>query len=444
MGSLSIVLIGTCDTKLSELLYLHSRILASAKDTNVILIDAGRKPIYHPTISIRQDELLTKYRQPPQSSGKAASDISNLSRAEVIQTMTECATACMSELYSKRPVHGAISIGGSCGTSLASAIMRGALPFTFPKLIVSTVASGDTSHIVGESDITLMYSIVDIAGSNRILNCVLDNAAGAIVGLARAHQVRLQSEQGQDQNSSQRAVRGNKTRIGITMFGVTTPCVEAMRHHLTETYDYEVYIFHATGHGGRAMERLINSGELDALIDLTTTEIPDQIVGGVMAAGPDRLKAAAKAGIPQIVSVGACDMVNFGPRNTLPERFGKGGRNIFEHNASVTLMRTNSGECKQIGQFIVSKLKEFCVRPDLVQVVLPVGGISMISKPQDPFEDKDADEALFETIEDGLKGSKTEVVRDERDINNPSFAVDVAERLVKLIQLQRQQKRAEP
>ena len=434
MGSLSIVLIGTCDTKLSELLYLHSHIVSCAKDSNIIFIDVGRELVSHPAISIRQDELLTKYRHVAHSD-KSPCDLSSLSRAEVIQTMTDCATACMANLCAESPIHGVISIGGSCGTSLASATMRNALPFTVPKLIVSTVASGDTSHIVGESDITLMYSIVDIAGSNRVLNSVLDNAAGAIVGMATAHQARLRSEKEQD--SSQGSVRRyRKKRIGITMFGVTTPCVEAMRHHLTETYNYEVYIFHATGHGGRAMERLINSGELDAVIDLTTSEIPDQIVGGVMSAGSNRLEAAAKAGIPQVVSVGACDMVNFGPRNTLPERFVKASRNIFEHNASVTLVRTNREECKKIGRFIVSKLKDFCARPDLVQVVMPVGGISMISKPQDPFEDKDADDALFETIEDGLKDSKIGVARDERDINNPSFAVDMAERLVKLIELQ--------
>ena len=437
MGSLSIALIGTCDTKLSELLYVHSRILAIEKDTDIVFIDVGRKPVSHPAISIRQDELVKKYRCTVSASDNSAGDLSNLSRAEVIQTMTDCATAYVSDLCSKSTIHGAVSIGGSCGTSLASAVMRKALPFTVPKLIVSTVASGDTSHIVGESDITLMYSIVDIAGSNRILNSVLGNAAGAIVGMARAHEVRLRSERNQGQGASPRP-EGNerKKRIGITMFGVTTPCVDAIHAHLTETYNYEVYVFHATGHGGRAMERLIDSGELDAVIDLTTSEIPDEMVGGVMPGGPGRLEAAAKAGIPQVLSVGACDMVNFGPRNTLPEKFVKAGRNIFEHNASVTLMRTDVEECKEIGRFIVSKLKEFCVRPDLVQVVIPLGGISMISKPEDPFADKDADEALFKTIEDGLKDSGIVVSRDERDINNQTFAVDMAERLVKLIELQ--------
>jgi len=172
-----------------------------------------------------------------------------------------------------------------------------------------------------------------------------------------------------------------KKRIAITMFGVTTPCVDAMRHHLTTVYDHEVYVFHATGHVGRAMERLISSKGIDAIIDLTTTEVADEIVGGVMSAGPVRLEAAAKAGIPQVISVGACDMVNYGPRNTLPERFVKAGRNIYEHNASVTLVRTNVEECRQIGRFIAQKLKGHSARPGDVQVVLPVGGISLTSKP---------------------------------------------------------------
>ena len=433
MAAPVILLIGTCDTKLSELLYVRSRMLSHAEDTKVTLIDAGRKPVSHPAISIPQEALFAKYRN-ISSSSSTATNFTSLSRAEVIDTMTECATACVRDLCSKLSIHGVISIGGSCGTSLASAVMRNAVPFTLPKLIVSTVASGDTSHIVGESDITLMYSIVDIAGSNSILNDVLDNAAGAIVGMARAYQARSQQEREQKDAASQGADRKRRKRVGITMFGVTTPCVDAMRHHLTTRYDYEVYVFHATGHGGRAMERLISSHGIDAVIDLTTSEVPDEIVGGVMAAGPDRLEAAAKAGIPQIVSIGACDMVNFGPRNTVPERFVSAGRNIFEHNASVTLVRTNVEECKKIGGFIARKLRDSCLRPQDVQVILPVGGISLISKPGDAFADKEADDALFAAIEEGLKDTGIEVIRDEREINSEAFALDTAERLVRLIE----------
>lgn len=232
MAALTVLLIGTCDTKLSELLYVRSCL---PKDTTVILVDAGRTPLSHPAITITQDVLVAKYRSTVTSSSNNAANISNLSRAEVITIMTDYATAYVRDLYSNSPLHGVISIGGSCGTALASAVMREALPFTFPKLLVSTVASGDTSLIVGESDITLMYSIVDIAGSNGILNNVLDNAAGAIVGMARAYQARVQREYEQEQRTPEGTQKAatRKKRIAITMFGVTTPCVDAMRHHLT-------------------------------------------------------------------------------------------------------------------------------------------------------------------------------------------------------------------
>ena len=348
--------------------------------------------------------------------------------------MTQGATACLRDLLArekKKKVHAVVAIGGSSGTSLAAAAMRESAPFTMPKLIVSTVASGDTAGFVGENDISMMYSIVDIAGSNRILDGVLDNAAGAVVGMAVAYQQRLMEEEVERRGEGG---KGRK-RVGITMFGVTTPCVDAMRHHLTEKYGYEIYVFHATGHGGRAMERLIASGELDAVIDLTTSEIADHIVGGVMSAGPSRLEAAAKAGIPQVVSVGACDMVNFGPRSTVPEKFAKGDRNIYEHNPSVTLMRTDKEECKQIGAFIADQLKQYSRSPSLVQVVLPTGGVSMISKPGDPYDDREADEALYTAIEAALKNSGIEVSRDGRDINNETFALDIAERLIRLVEL---------
>ena len=401
----------------------------------MILIDAGRSPVSHPAISISQHEVVTKHRWVTENPW----DLGKLPRSEVMTYMTEGATNCVRHLCETQIVHAVVSIGGSGGTSLAATAMRESVPFTLPKLIVSTVASGDTSSFVGENDITMMYSIVDIAGSNKILNGVLDNAAGATVGMAVAYRKRLE-----DLGEERRAIGKNddkvKKRVGITMFGVTTPCVDAMRQQLTEKYGYEVFVFHATGHGGRAMERMISSGELDAVVDLTTTEIADHIVGGVMSAGPRRLEAAAKADIPQVLSVGACDMVNFGPRSTVPERFLKGNRNIYEHNPSVTLMRTDVEECKQIGELIAWKLKNFCRSASLAQVVLPTGGMSMISKPGDPYYDREADNALFTAIEEGLKGSGIEVLRDERDINNETFALEIAERLVQLIDLSNKQK----
>ena len=430
MAPLTVLILGTCDTKLSELLYLRSHILSYHEQASIILIDAGRSPVSHPAISISQHEIVTKYRG---TTGNPW-NLEKLPRSDVMAYMTEGATACVRKLCETQSVHAVVSIGGSGGTSLAATAMRESVPFNLPKLIVSTVASGDTSSFVGENDITMMYSIVDIAGSNKILNDVLDNAAGATVGMAVAYRKRLE-DSGKEQSGKDRKEDKVKKRVGITMFGVTTPCVDVMRQHLAEKYSCEVYVFHATGHGGRAMERMTSAGELDAIIDLTTTEIADHVVGGVMSAGPHRLEAAARADIPQVISVGACDMVNFGPRNTVPERFAKGNRNIYEHNPSVTLMRTDVEECKQIGGFIAGKLKNLCRSPSLVQVILPTGGTSMISKPGDPYHDREADDALFITIEEGLKGSGIEVLRDERDINDETFALEIAERLVQLIDL---------
>ncbi|KAL8943548.1 MAG: hypothetical protein Q9216_001006 [Gyalolechia sp. 2 TL-2023] len=440
---LSVVILGTCDTKLLELLHLRSRILLHAEASSITLIDVGRSPTSDPAVSIPQGVLLAKYRSSPPS------ELSTFPQSKVIRAMTECATACLQDLYSTAPIHGVIAVGGSGGTSLTSAAMRCALPFLIPKLIVSTVASGSTASLVGETDITLMYSIVDIAGSNSILDSVLDNAAGAIVGMARAYQKRQlvsksTSTAASIPGSPLKQKRKKRRRIGITMFGVTTPCVDTIRHHLTsssspvsdESNDPEVFTFHATGHGGLAMERLISaaSSGLDAVIDLTTTEIADEIVGGVMSAGPSRLEAAAKAGIPQVISLGACDVVNFGPRHTLPRRFSEEGRNIYEHNSSVTLVRTNEQECKRIGEFVAGKLKAHCARPELVEVVIPEGGLSALGKGGGVYEDREADAVLFTTVEEGLRGSGVRVVRDERDINDEGFARAVAERLIRLIE----------
>lgn len=403
-----VALVGTCDTKLDELLYLRSEIERNA--TDIILIDVGRKPTQHEAITIGQQELLVTHGN--------RQKIDQLPRGEVIKTMAVWATRTVKQLFNDGKIHAIVSAGGSGGTSLAAQVMRDALPVGFPKLIVSTVASGDTGPIVEETDITLMNSVVDVAGLNQILRQVLDNAGVAIAAMARAQLSR----------SNDSEAKSTKKRVGLTMFGVTTPAADAIRKHLESNYDIEVYVFHATGHGGKAMERLVREGGLDAVLDLTTTEICDQITGGVMAAGPRRLEAAADAGIPNIVSVGATDMTNFGPVNTVPERYKD--RKLYEHNPVVTLMRTSKEEAQQVGNFIVEKLKNFIQNPNMVQVWLPTGGISMIAVPDGPFEDAEADAVLFQVIRDGLAGSGIEVVEDKRAINDAGFAQDIAEALV--------------
>lgn len=267
-----------------------------------------------------------------------------------------------------------------------------------------------------------MYSIVDIAGSNSILDAVLDNAAGSIVGMSRAYQHRQSSQETKPDGSHAGGKKNGKRkiRVGITMFGVTTPCVDAIRGYLASPC-------------GKAMERLVSAKELDAVIDLTLTEIADFIVGGVMSAGQDRLSAAAKAGIPQVLSLGACEVVNFGPRSTVPGKFEEEGRRMYEHNSGVTLVRTNKEEARRIGDFVAEKLRG-CVRKEVVEVVMPTGGLSALSKTGGVYEDREADQCLFEAVEEGLQGTGVEAIRDERDVNDDTFAKDVAEKLVRLIE----------
>lgn len=418
-----IVLLGTLDTKLPEILYLHSRLSAQSPDSHITLVDCGRSSVNHPAISISQSELVSRYgsKDEPESLGQ-------LSRGDAIKFMIRCTTACITELHTNQPIHGIISAGGSGGTSLASAVMR-TLPIGLPKLVASTVASGDTGPIVGETDITLMYSVVDIAGTNALLKTILNNAAGAMSGMALAYEQQLRQKI--DQSRDDRHLR-----VGITMFGVTTPCVDRIRDYLETTQNLETYIFHATGHGGKAMERLISEGHLDAVIDLTTTEICDLLMGGNMSAGPDRLEAALKAGIPNVISLGATDMVNFGPKATVPERYQD--RKLFEHNPTVTLMRTTKDECRAIGEFIVDKLKRLAANRDMVQIRVPRGGVSMIATPGGAFEDREADDELVAVLEAGLQDTGVKVVVDERDVNDEGFAVDIAKDLLRLVDLSKE------
>ncbi|KAJ5185651.1 hypothetical protein N7491_006479 [Penicillium cf. griseofulvum] len=407
----TILLIGTCDTKLPELLYTKSQI--ESTNATVLLMDISRNPTTHKEITIPQSALSTQIP-----------DLTTLPRAEYITTLTPHATKKVTTLHKTHQIHGILGIGGSCGTSLSAAVMRDALPVGFPKLLVSTMASGDVGPYIGETDISMMYSVVDIAGRNRVLEGVLDNAAGGIVGMARSFLKRQQKEKIE-----------SGVRIGISMFGVTTPGVMRARERLEEVLDgCEVYVFHATGSGGRALERLVREGQIDAVLDLTTTEIADEVVGGVLSAGDGRLTAATVRDVPRVVSVGACDMVNFGEVGSVPAAFE--GRLFHEHNASVTLMRTTKKECGDIGRLIAGNLlRDSRDKGELrrTRVILPIGGVSMLDVPGQAFHDPEADEVLFSTLEGELKGSGISVVRDSRNINDPDFAVAVADELVKLI-----------
>lgn len=422
-----IVILGTLDTKLQELLYLRSRILESGNGkVNVTLVDVGRSPVENDNITVTQETLTSKYA--PREGG--AKDVSKLPRGEVVNYMIQCGTNWLREAYQKGledpgvALHGAIGAGGTGNTALVSAVLRAVLPIGFPKLIVSTNASADVSPVVGETDIVMMPSVVDIAGDNQLLRKILTNAAGAIVGMSQAYERSVT-------DGTSEGVK--KKRVGLSMFGVTTPAVDTARRYLEGNYPIECFVFHQTGAGGKAMERLVEEGGLDAVCDLTTTELCDHECGGVMDSGPHRLEAALKAGIPYVISCGALDMCNFGPKNTVPEKYQN--RKLFEHNPTVTLMRTNPEESRHIGQFIVDRVKKYTKDKSKVQVILPLGGVSIIATPEAPFHDPESDEALFSTIRNGLKGSEITLVEDDRAINDDGFATDAAKRLVEMMQL---------
>ncbi|KAM3501521.1 hypothetical protein MY11210_009347 [Beauveria gryllotalpidicola] len=415
----TVAVIGTCDTKFDELQFLRDRVQETGS-VKAILIDVGRRATKNSDITISQSTLISKY-----GDGR---DVSSLSRGQFIEFISSCAARAVKDLYESRSIDGIVSAGGSGGTSLVSSIMKDVLPIGFPKLIVSTIASGDTEPIIGETDIALMYSVVDVAGLNDVLKGILSNA-GAAISAAAASWSKRRSLSAPNENSQS----SGKKRVGITMFGVTTPGVDAIRSYLESNYPIETYIFHATGRGGKAMERLCREGMLDAVIDLTTTEIADYIAGGVMPAGKDRLDAAVQKGIPNIVSLGATDMINFGARDTVPDSLKE--RTIVEHNSLVTLVRTCPKECAEIGKFIADKLQRTNV-PEKTQVWIPRGGVSMLAVQGQPFADAEADAALFNAVREGLKDTDVEIMEDERDINDADMAKEIAVSLARKLGLE--------
>jgi uncharacterized protein (UPF0261 family) len=294
------------------------------------------------------------------------------------------------------------------------------LPVGVPKLIVSTLASGDTRPYVGATDVSMTYSVVDISGLNRISERILSNAAGAIAGMAKVAVAETEGGEGRPLGMP---------LIGATMFGVTTPCVTRARERLEEL-GYEVLVFHATGTGGQSMEALARGGFLAGVLDITTTELADELVGGVLSAGPDRLEAAGELGLPQVVSLGALDMVNFGPRETVPPQFE--GRNLYVHNPTVTLMRTTPEECAELGGQIARKLS---AATGPTALFVPLKGVSMIATDGQAFYDAAADEALFGALREGL-AANVEVHELDTDVNDPAFAEAMANRLHAMIEAQ--------
>ncbi len=397
-----VVVLGTLDTKGAEHEFLRDRVRALGCD--VVLVDAG--VMGSPSAAdISADEVAAA------AGADRAALVAAGDRGPAVAAMTRGAVAVVRRLHEEGRLDGIVGLGGSGGSSLISAAMR-ALPVGVPKLLVSTMASGDTRAYVGTSDIAMMYSVVDIAGINGISERILANAAAGIAGMAGA---------------SVSFVSGIEPRplIGATMFGVTTPCV-TMAREVLEARGYEVLVFHATGSGGQAMEALMRAGFITGALDITTTELADELVGGVLSAGPERLEAAGSLGLPQVVSLGALDMVNWGPLDTVPDRFR--GRNLYEHNASVTLMRTTQAECAELGRVIALKLN---AASGPLTVFVPTAGVSMIDVPGAPFHDPAADAALIRELKAGLRPD-VDVVEMATDINDPAFARAMADRLDEL------------
>lgn len=398
----TIAVLGTFDTKGPEHAFVAEAIRAQGHTPLLINVGSLNPPTLAPDIAA--DTVAAA----ADASYRAILD--RRDRGESVSLMGRGAAQVVSRLAAENKIHGIVSLGGGGGTAIATAAMR-ALPLGFPKLMVSTLASGQTAHYVGTTDIAMMPAIVDVAGINRVSRAVFDNAAGAICGMVAAAERR------------RAAPAPDKPLIVASMFGNTTACVtEAKR--LVEAAGYEVLVFAATGAGGRAMESLIASGMVAGVLDITTTEWADELVGGVLTAGPERLDATAKAGIPAIVTPGCLDMVNFGERATVPAKFA--GRTFYQHNAQVTLMRTTPAECAELGRILAEKINRYTAP---ATVLIPRRAISVISAAGQPFHDPAADEALFSSLKSNLRADVP--VRDlDLAINDPEFARACAEALL--------------
>jgi uncharacterized protein (UPF0261 family) len=403
---MAVVLIGTLDTKGHELAF--AREILRRAEVATLLVDAGSlgPPVVEPDIS--RDEVF-------RHAGTSAEAVRTRGdRGAAVNEAARGVAMLVKELDNAGRVEGVLAIGGSAGTVIGTAAMR-ALPFGRPKLMVSTLASGQVRPFVGSSDVMMLHPVADIAGLNRLTRTALTNAANAMIGMVRGA-------------AEKKPCGDTHPVVAATMFGVTTPCVERARAVL-EAEGYEVLVFHATGVGGRAMEGLIRDGWVDGVLDLTTTELADELVGGILSAGPDRLEAAGNRGVPQVVSLGALDMVNFGPMSSVPERFR--GRTFHVHNEAVTLMRTTPEENAALGARIAAVLGR---STGPTAMLVPRGGVSAIDAPGSPFFDPAADTALFDALGHGLSDYPAVrlIWRDEH-INDPAFAEAAANTLIGLM-----------
>jgi len=397
----AIYLAGTADTKFEEIEFLRDRL--ECGQIPVRTVDLSTQDHSH-SMQVTSNEVSSHH---PDGSGAV---FGSGDRGASVLAMGEAfANYCRSR---REEITAMIGVGGGGGTAMITAGMR-TLPYGVPKVMVSTLASGDVAPYVDVSDIIMVPSVTDIAGLNRLSRAILNNAAQSILGMVVARW----EEPGDA-----------RPAIGLTMFGVTTPAVTAISELLRDRFD--CLVFHATGTGGRAMEKLAGEGQLAGLLDITTTEIADLLVGGVLAAEPARLDVVAQTGIPYVGSVGAVDMVNFWAAETVPARYAK--RNLYKHNANVTLMRTSARECAQIGEWIGRKLNA-CNGP--VRFLLPLKGVSSLDIEGGAFADREADEALFEALHKTVQpGSQRRLIELPFHINDPEFADAAVEHFLQIVE----------
>jgi uncharacterized protein (UPF0261 family) len=403
---MAVVLIGTLDTKGAELQFVRD--LLHRADLKTLVIDAGvvNPPLFPPDVP--RDDVYAAAGTTLLAVQQAAD------RGKAIEAAAQGVARLVADLHAQGKVDGVLSLGGSAGTTIGTAAMR-SLPFGVPKLMVSTLASGQVRQYVGVRDILMMHSVVDICGLNRISRTVLANAARAMIGMvSQAH------------GSQPGGLREDRPLITATMFGVTTPCVEVARGQL-EHCGYEVLVFHATGIGGRTMESFISDGLIRGVLDITTTELADELVGGELSAGRNRLTAAALRGMPQVISLGALDMVNFGPRATVPEKFAQ--RRFYQHNPNITLMRTTPEENDRLGKEIAEKAS---AARGPTAVLVPLQGVSAIDRAGQPFWWPEADAALFQSLRNWI-GPQVRLIELDLHINDPAFAETAARTLLEML-----------
>lgn len=396
---MNVFLPGTFDTKGTEFAFLKS--LLEKQGIHCICADAGvlNPPFFTPDIS-REDVFL--------AAGTTLKKVLlEKNRGEAVEAAAKGLAKIALDLFNQGKIHGVLGMGGSAGTTLGTSAMR-ALPFGIPKIMVSTLASGQVRPFVGVKDITMMHSVVDICGLNRISTKVLSNAAHAMAGMLNAPAINSTLE---------------KPLLAATMFGVTTPCVELGRNILEQS-GKEVLVFHATGTGGLTMESFIRDSLIKGVLDITTTELADELVGGILSAGNERLTAAGIMGIPQVISVGALDMVNFGPMDTVPEKFRS--RRLYAHNSNVTLMRTTPEENDLLGKEIALKAN---AAKGPTAIIFPLRGISALDALGQPFWWPQANQALRESLKLWLN-QHVEYIEMDLHINDPAFGEACAQKLI--------------